>query len=136
MKETTAALQKKYRKSPGVEPLPLNLCGVHMRNRGENTDIDPNEEDVRSEGSTNRNNSITRFSVSLELEKKESEGAAPSRGSVHLQDWWSSEAMYYILPNRLYWLLGANTCWSVGEWEWYNLCYVVLGFEKHWTSEG
>ena len=40
---------------------------------------------------------------------------------MHLHEWWAAEGFYYILPNRLYWLLGANYTDSLGEWEWYTL---------------
>jgi hypothetical protein len=41
--------------------------------------------------------------------------------SLKLKDWWSSEALYYILPNRIYFFFGANQQDSEGEEEWYML---------------
>ena len=38
---------------------------------------------------------------------------------MHMRDWWSSQALYYILPNRVYFFLGAEEIDSEGECEWY-----------------
>ena len=40
---------------------------------------------------------------------------------MRLADWWLTPSWYYVLPNRLYWLLGADVIGSVGEAEWYDL---------------
>ena len=48
---------------------------------------------------------------------------------MHLLEWWLSEAMYYILPNRLYWMLGANEIDSDGEEEWYILVRATFSYK-------
>ena len=45
--------------------------------------------------------------------------------SLTFLDFWTDEDWFYILPNRIYWLLGAQSVSSggseVGEYEWDNL---------------
>ena len=38
---------------------------------------------------------------------------------MHLRDWWSCQALYYLLPNKVYFFLGADEVDSKGECEWY-----------------
>ncbi len=40
---------------------------------------------------------------------------------MQLVEWFLVRELYYIMPNRAYWLLGANVIDSKGENEWYNL---------------
>ena len=42
---------------------------------------------------------------------------------MHLHEWWAGDEYYYILPNRLYWFLGADAIDSLGEWEWYTVLH-------------
>ena len=48
---------------------------------------------------------------------------------MHMRDWWSSQALYYILPNRVYFFLGAQEIDSEGEYEWYM--FLDLLFPTH-----
>ena len=40
---------------------------------------------------------------------------------MHLKEFFEDKHLYYILPNRLYFFLGAQTSDSIGEYEWDNL---------------
>ena len=55
--------------------------------------------------------------------------------TMKIGDWWLNSALYGILPNRLYWLLGANVIDSAGEDEWYALVNVVGLTAPHWAQE-
>ena len=59
----------------------------------------------------------------------------PAPRTMELVDWWLSAAMYRILPNRLYWLLGANVSDSEGEAEWYDLLDTLGLIAPHWSQE-
>ena len=41
---------------------------------------------------------------------------------MHLRDWWSCQALCYLLPDKVYFFLGANEIGSMGECE----CYMLL----------
>ena len=53
---------------------------------------------------------------------------------MRLADWWLTQSLYYVLPNRLYWLLGANVIDSVGEAEWYDLLDALGLAPPHWSQ--
>ena len=44
---------------------------------------------------------------------------------MQLDDWFQDPVLYYILPNRVYFFLGAEAIDSDGEDEWYELCIAV-----------
>ena len=44
---------------------------------------------------------------------------------MSLRDWWLDYHLYYILPNRIYFFLGAEEIDSEGEDEWYNLIILL-----------
>ena len=46
-------------------------------------------------------------------------------------EWWLNRSLYYILQNRLYYLLGAGVADSEGEDEWYGLLG-ILRVQGHW----
>ena len=45
----------------------------------------------------------------------------PEPFKMRLADWWDSPRLYYILPNRIYYFLGAEVSDSSGEDDWYDL---------------
>ena len=47
-------------------------------------------------------------------------------GRIQFRDWWDTEYLYHILPNRLYWFLHGNSRSYKESWEWYNLLFVVV----------
>ena len=53
---------------------------------------------------------------------------------MRLADWWLTQGWYYVLPNRLYWLLGANVIDSDGEAEWYDLLDTLGLAPPHWSQ--
>ena len=63
-------------------------------------------------------------------------GRSDTPGSaMRLADWWLTSPLYYVLPNRLYWLLGANICGSTGEHCWHNLLEALDLQVPHWSQE-
>ena len=40
---------------------------------------------------------------------------------MEFREWFIDETLYYVMPNRVYYLLGANVSDSDGEDEWDNL---------------
>lgn len=57
---------------------------------------------------------------SCETQKEDDEEAKTV--GLHLRDFWRSQALYYILPNEIYFWLGAQVSDSEGESDWYSLC--------------
>jgi hypothetical protein len=55
----------------------------------------------------------------------------PARPKLQLVDWWLNRMLYDVLPNRIYFFLGANHAYSVGEGEWYALLN-ILRLRSHW----
>ena len=55
-------------------------------------------------------------------------------GAISLCDWWLIPGHYGILPNRLYWLLGADVIGSAGEDEWYSLTAALRIVPPHWSQ--
>jgi hypothetical protein len=62
--------------------------------------------------------------------------------SMPFEDWWTDKQLFYMLPNRLYWFLGAQTRYNggteVGEWEWYSLdclCRKYVGAAMYHTCK-
>ena len=57
---------------------------------------------------------------------------------MRLADWWDSPSLYYILPNRIYYFLGAEVSYSSGEDDWYDLIDALFPPEKHcsWLVRG
>ena len=53
---------------------------------------------------------------------------------MHLVDWWLTTSLYYILPDRVYWYLGANASDSQGENEWYHLLTLLRLQAPHWAQ--
>ena len=41
--------------------------------------------------------------------------------SIQLRDFWSSQDLYFVLPNKVYFFLGAQIIDSEGECDWYSL---------------
>ena len=60
---------------------------------------------------------------------------ASESGAIRLRDWWLIPGHYGILPNRLYWLLGADRIGSRGENEWYTLLSTLRLVAPHWTQD-
>ncbi len=48
-----------------------------------------------------------------------------TQSTMELPDWWLEHRLYNILPNRLYFLLGAQVIDSEGEDAWYALFRAV-----------
>ena len=59
-----------------------------------------------------------RMSMSAMLPEHSSPALAPLSS---LTTWFHDRCLYYILPNRIYYFLGANISDSRGEIEWYQL---------------
>ena len=53
--------------------------------------------------------------------------------TMELVHWFTENHYYYILPNRIYYLLGAQVIDSKGEDEWYALCKAVYE-SKRWRQ--
>ena len=45
---------------------------------------------------------------------------------MHLKEFFEDEHLYYILPNRIYFFLGAQASDTEGECEWYNLNAILF----------
>ena len=54
---------------------------------------------------------------------------------MRLVDWWILPGHFSILPNRLYWLLGADAIGSQGEHEWYTLLELLQLVAPHWSQD-
>ena len=55
-----------------------------------------------------------------------------------LVDWWlgpGAPLYHHVLPDRIYWYLGANVSYSQGENEWYSLLSLLRLQAPHWTQE-
>ena len=48
--------------------------------------------------------------------------------SIQLRDFWSSQDLYYVLPNKVYFFLGAQIMDSEGESDWYSLCDALFTY--------
>ena len=55
--------------------------------------------------------------------------------ALQLVDWWLSQSLYYVLPDRIYWFLGANVSDSRGEDEWDYLLTLLRLQAPHWAQE-
>ena len=55
--------------------------------------------------------------------------------ALQLVDWWLSQSLYYVLPDRIYWFLGANVSDSRGKGEWYYLLTLLRLQAPHWAQE-
>ena len=54
--------------------------------------------------------------------------------TMQLMDWWIDRHLYNILPNRVYFLLGAQISDSDGEFEW-DMLHVIMNLPPlHWCS--
>ena len=63
------------------------------------------------------------FSIVLDIVIMSQSGlASPAK---ELPDWWMDSHLYYVLPNRIYFFLGAQVTDSEGEDEWYALCRAI-----------
>ena len=51
--------------------------------------------------------------------------SAVSGCPLRLADWFADEVLYYILPNRMYFFLGAEVSDSQGEDEWDHLRWIL-----------
>ena len=58
-----------------------------------------------------------------------SDGKSPPR--MQLGDWWVLPGHYNLLPNRLYFFLGAKITGSRGENEWYSLIALLRLVPPH-----
>ena len=45
---------------------------------------------------------------------------------MHLKEFFEDEHFYYILPNRLYFFLGAHASNTEGECEWDNIMAILF----------
>ena len=54
--------------------------------------------------------------------------------ALQLVDWWLSQSLYYVLPDRIYWFLGANVSDSRGEDEWDYLLTLLRLQAPHWAQ--
>ena len=56
------------------------------------------------------------------------------RAKMQLVDWWTDRELFHILPDRIYFFLGAGVSDSEGEAEWDKLVFVVLSLQApRWT---
>ena len=48
--------------------------------------------------------------------------------SIQLRDFWSSQDLYFVLPNKVYFFLGAQIIDSEGESDWDSLCDALFTY--------